>query len=88
MLAHLANYELWEEEKEVIKKDLKTSDDESGTWSKYLLKGKQYTIALQLAYDTEQGKDMIHLDIQTSADLKEKLEALDLFQSLFSDLIE
>ena len=38
------------------------------------------------ANDGEEGNDMIHIRIITSADLKPKLEALDLFQALFKNL--
>lgn len=41
---------------------------------------------LKLAYDVEEGSDMIHIEIKTVADLKEKLEALNFFQSMFKEL--
>ncbi len=43
-------------------------------------------MAVVLTYDSEEGTDMVHIKIKTVADLKPKLEALDLFQSLFKQL--
>lgn len=88
MLSHIADYELTQEERGLIKEELQTTNDEKGIWSTYLLKGKQHEIELRLAYDDEEGTDMVHLKLVTSTELKEKLESLNLFQSLFKELIE
>ncbi|MCE7995650.1 MAG: hypothetical protein HEP71_26970 [Roseivirga sp.] len=88
MLSHLADYQLSAEERDLIKEELATTNDEKGVWSHYVLKCQQYEIELSLAYDGEEGADMVHLKLLTSAELKEKLESLNLFQSLFKELVE
>ena len=88
MLAQIAEYDLWDEEREAIKIGLIGTNDEKNAWFDYVIKGKKHTIELKLAYDDEEGTDMIHLRIKTSMELKEKLETLNLFQSMFKELIE
>ena len=45
-----------------------------------------YKIDFKFAFDAEEGKDMIHIQLRTDIELKEKIETLDLFQSMFSEL--
>ncbi|MEN8122108.1 MAG: hypothetical protein ABFS35_17295 [Bacteroidota bacterium] len=88
MLSHLANYEISKDEREGIKIGLSETDDEKDIWFDYHIKGKVENIELKLAYDNEERSDMVHIQIQTSNELKEKIELLNLFQSMFSELIE
>lgn len=87
MFSKLIQYEILEEELLAIKDDLKGTNDEKGFWSKYLIKGETYQIDFKFAYDAEEGSDMIHLKLETSKELEEKIAALDLFQSMFDELI-
>ena len=86
MLSHLTDYKLDQEEIEFVKQELRGTNDEKNQWATYKLDGKANKMALAFAYDSEEGTDMIHIKIKTSADLKPKLEALDLFQCLFKQL--
>ncbi|MVO09976.1 hypothetical protein GOQ30_12465 [Flavobacterium sp. TP390] len=86
MLSALVESKLTLEEIEYLKQEIRGTNDEKGLWTTYQLNGKLKNISLSLAYDGEEGNDMIHIRIITSADLKPKLEALDLFQALFKNL--
>src|ERR1700741_3465760 len=86
MLSHLADYKINEEEIELIKQELRGTNDEKNQWTTYKLDGKSNNMSLTFAFDSEEGKDMIHIKIKTSQDLKPKLEALNLFQCLFKQL--
>lgn len=86
MLSNLADYKLDNDEFNVIKQELRGTDDEKNQWTIYKLTGNAYNMTITMAYDAEEGTDMIHIRIKTSADLKPKLEALNLFQSLFKKL--
>jgi hypothetical protein len=88
MLSYLADYNFSKEDREVIELELKTTNDEQNVWNEYILNGKKHTIQLRLANDSEEGSSMIHLELRTSKKLKQKLEALNLFQSIFKELIE
>ena len=88
MISHLAEYDLWDEEREAIMLGLNGTNDEKVIWFDFLLKGNLYSIKLKFAYDDEEGPDMIHLGIETSHQLREKLESVNLFQSMFRELIE
>ncbi len=86
MFCKLIEYDIWEEEQKSIKIDLKNTNDEKGLWTKYACEGKKYKIDFEFAFDAEEGKDMIHIQLRTDKELKEKIEALNLFQSMFSEL--
>ncbi len=86
MLSHLAGCQIGTEELEYLKQELQGTNDEENRWISYNLNGSLNSIKLSLAYDAEEGNDMIHLKIQATEDLMPKLEALDLFQSLFKQL--
>ncbi|HRG00997.1 MAG TPA: hypothetical protein PKZ75_07770 [Bacteroidia bacterium] len=86
MLAELAKYQISQDEIEAIKIGLVNTSDEKNNWFDYILYGETYKINLKLAYDTEEGPDMIHINIKTSFELEQKLQALNLFQSMFRQL--
>lgn len=86
MLSELAKYKISQDEIEAIKVGLVDTSDEKNNWFDYVLHGETYKVNLRLAYDTEEGTDMIHINIQTSFELEQKIHALDLFQSLFRQL--
>ena len=88
MLAYLAEYNLWDEEREVIKIGLNGTNDEKNIWFDYLIEGKMYSLGLKFAFDDEEETDMICISIETSIELKEKLESLNSFQCMFKELIE
>lgn len=88
MLSHLAEYDLCDDERKVIKMGLRGTNDEKNIWFDYSLKGNKYVIELSLAFDDEEGSDMLHMSIKTSVDLKQQIEMLDLFQAMFKELIE
>ncbi|WNJ17135.1 hypothetical protein [Pontibacter sp. G13] len=86
MLAELSKYKLDEIEIGIIQNDLKGTNDELNQWTNYPLYGKYFKMDLQFAYDAEEKLDMIHIKIKTNSILKEKLEALNLFQCMFTKL--
>lgn len=86
MLSELAKYQFSQDELEAIKVGLADTSDEINKWFEYKLHGESYEIKLKLAYDTEESPDMVHINIQTSVELEQKLEALNLFQCLFRQL--
>ena len=86
LLAALADYDLWDEELEVIKEGLIGTNDENNIWMEYPIKGKKYSLDLKLAYDAEEGNDMIHVGITAPDLLKDKLEALNLFQCMVMEI--
>jgi len=88
ILSHLADYELSELERNAIRLELKDTNDEKGIWSDYILNGSQNKIKLKFAYDDEERTDMIHLRIETSIELKEKIEFMNFIQAMFKELIE
>ena len=75
MFAELSDYELDENEIEIIKKGLIGTNNELNQWANF-----------QFAYDDEDHPNMIHIKIKTDSILKEKIEVLDLFQSMFLKL--
>ena len=85
-LAEISKYDLSEIEIETMKQELIDTNDELNRWANYCFKGQLFTLSLELAHDAEEGKDMTHIRIQTTKDLKEKLEMLNLFQCLFKRL--
>lgn len=85
MFCLLVNYELMDGEREAINLELQDTNSELNNWGMYILKGTKHTINIKLAYDDE--KDLIYFDINTSYELKEKIECLDFFQGLFKELI-
>jgi hypothetical protein len=86
MLAVLSNYDLDEMEVEIIKQELIGTNDELNQWANYRFEGKDFKMDLQFAYDAEERSDMIHIIIRTTSILKNKLEMLALFQSMFKEL--
>ena len=86
MIAELANYDMTQADLDAIKIGLIDTCDEKNNWFEYKLNGETYNVTLRLAYDDEEGTDMIHINIQTSFELEQKIQALDLFQSLFKQL--
>ncbi|MEH0153046.1 hypothetical protein V6R21_02810 [Limibacter armeniacum] len=85
MLAVLSGYELDEVGIDIVKQDLKYTNNEKEQWMTYVLNGSKHTIKLKLAYDAEDNPDMIHIVIWADKELKEKLEMLDLFQCMFKN---
>ncbi len=83
MLSYLADYKLDTPEIEYLRQELRGTNDELNKWTQYKLGGRLECIIINLAFDAEEGYDMIHIRINASANLKAKLEALSLFQSLF-----
>jgi|GEM_PF-2781633 len=86
ILSALSKYDLDDIEVEIIQTDLIGTNDELNQWTNYPLDGKDFKMELQFAYDAEEKTDMIHLKITTDLILKEKLEALDLFQGMLKKL--
>ncbi len=86
MLAQLTKYELDEIKIDTIKYGLIDTNDELNQWTSYRFDGQKNNIEIELAYDAEESTDMIHIKIRTSITLKDKVEALDLFQSMFKEL--
>ena len=84
MLEFLAGYEMDIVEPAVIKDGLKGTNED--IWFEWRFPGKKHTIHMKFAYDEEEGPDMIHISIKTDCALKEKLEAMNLFQCLFKEL--
>lgn len=87
MFSKLIDYEFWEGEKELIKSELRNTNDEKEIWSENFLEGKEYNLELNFAFD-DNDRDIIHIRLSTDSKLKEKIEALDLFQSIFRELKE
>ena len=87
MFSSLIDYEMWIEEKEAIQVELMGTNNDMAKWGSYVLKGKPYTINLKFAFDSDDS-DIVHFEVLTQMELAEKIEMLDLFQSLFSHLIE
>lgn len=85
MLAALSKYEIDEEEFEIIKQDLRGTNNDRNEFLNYTLNGKLYELKLRLAYDGD-NNDIAFITITTNKSLRDKLEALDLFQSLFRNL--
>lgn len=90
MLSYLVEYRLDQNEIEVIRQELIGTNDERNQWTTYKFDGKLNNMELTFAFDDEEGNDMIHIKIKTSAELTPKLEALNLFQCLFKrlDIVE
>ncbi|TJZ49311.1 hypothetical protein FAZ15_22340 [Sphingobacterium olei] len=86
MLSYLIDYKIGEEEIKILKLELQGTNDEKNQWITHKLNGKLNSISLNLAYDDEEGSDMIHIKIKCSPNLKPQLEALNLFQTLFKNL--
>jgi hypothetical protein len=86
MLSKLAGYQLDKEEIDIIHQELRGTNDDKNLWLTYHFEGKLNIMKLYMAYVAEQSTDMIFIKISTSADLKPKLQALDLFQSIFKQL--
>ncbi|AHM59294.1 hypothetical protein D770_05135 [Flammeovirgaceae bacterium 311] len=86
LLASLVDYDLWDEEIESIKSALIGTNDESNIWTEYSMKGRKYSLGLKLAHDAEKRTDMIHISINATHIIQEKLEALNLFQSMVKEL--
>lgn len=76
VLSHLTDYKLDPDELETIRQELRGTNDEKNQWSMHKLDGKKHKMVLTFAYDAEDGPDMIHIKIKTSADLKPKLDGL------------
>ena len=74
-----------EVEPEVIMAGLAGTSDEKGKWFEWQFLGKEHTIKMELAYEEEQP-NMIIINVTTDDVLKEKLEAMNLFQCLFKEL--
>ena len=49
MISHLAEYDLWDEEREAIMLGLNGTNDEKVIWFDFLLKGNLYSIKLKFA---------------------------------------
>lgn len=86
MISEIINCELFDGEIEVIKEELRNTNDEKEIWYSHLLTGKKIKLNIALAYDGEEGKDMIHIKILSEGNLRVKLETLNLFQSMFNKL--
>ena len=86
MLAELSKYELDEIEIETIKHALNGTNDELNQWTNYQFEGKEFKMEFEFAHDAEEKSDMIHLNIRTESKIKDKLEFLNLFQCMFSEL--
>jgi hypothetical protein len=86
MLSYLVEYRLDPEEIEFIRQELLSTNNERNQWMTYKFDGKLNNMKLTFALDDEEGNDMIHIKVKTSAVLKPKLEALNLFQCLFKRL--
>lgn len=88
ILTHLIDYDLSDIERDVIKNELAGTNDEQNLWSDYQFTGIKHHLSLRLAYDAEEGSDLIHLRIETHKNLQNTIEAMNLFQSMFKELIE
>ena len=86
LLAKLCQYDLSEDELEGIRHELTGTNDEQDQWAEYPIIGQKHQLAMKLAYDAEEKEDMIHLRIETNAELRVQLEMLDLFQSMVKNL--
>ena len=86
MFAELSDYELDEIEIEIIKKGLIGTNDELNQWANYQFNGKKFKMDFQFAYDGEEHPEIVHIRIKTDSSLKEKIEALNLFQGIFLKL--
>lgn len=86
MLAELSKYTLDEFDLETIQQQLTGTNDELNLWTDYEFHGSQFPMTIQFAYDAEENHAMIHVKIKTTIDLKDKLVALNLFQSMFKEL--
>lgn len=86
MIAELISYELSDDEIALIKEALTSTNDEREIWYSHPLNGLKTELRIELAYDGEEGEEMIHIRIHTTEDMRIKLETLDLFQSLFGKL--
>jgi hypothetical protein len=86
ILSQYAKYKLDEIEIETIRHNLIGTNNELDRWAHYCFDGSKYRIEMQFAYDDAENSDMIHIKLNSSTDLKEKFEILDLFQSTFKNL--
>ena len=88
MVAQLTDCKIVDGEIDVIKNELKNTNDQKGIWYSHQLNNSNNQLKIKLAYDDEEGMDMIHIRILTNVHLKTQLETLNLFQSLFSKIEE
>ena len=86
MLSSLIKYRLEPEEIEIIKENIRNTDDENNVWYNYSLVKNSKSIHLQFAYDTEEKPEMLHLIIKTDQKFKNSLELIDSFQCRFKNL--
>lgn len=83
MLAELIDYPLCDEEREIIKLELQTTDDEKEIWSEYSFENKRNVILINFAKD--HNADIVFIKIKTSQKFKENLETINMIQELFSE---
>src|SRR5688572_9780996 len=86
LLAHIAEYDLNQDEVVAIKHGLTGTNDELDRWTDYRFEGRKAHIAFQFAYDDAEQEDMIHIRITTSAILEEQVEMVLSFQAFFKAL--
>lgn len=84
-IALLVDYDLEEEEIDLIKEELRGTDDEKDHWGFYFLSGKKNKLTIYFAYDSEEGNDMIHICMQAAGDFLIQLETLNLIQAHLSE---
>ena len=84
-IAIIIGYDLEKEEIDLIKEELRGTNDEKKHWGSYLFYGKEKRLLIQLAYDGEEGSDMIHIRIPAEGKFLIQLETLNLIQSILND---
>ncbi len=85
MLERLIDYEMSPGEVQAIRLGLIGTNNEDDKWFEWQFQGASYTLDLELSYDDEES-DIICIHINTDDVLREQLELVDTFQSLFKDL--
>jgi predicted adenine nucleotide alpha hydrolase (AANH) superfamily ATPase len=86
MLSYISDYDYQEYELDAIQNELRNTNDEKEIWGTYSFIGRKHRLDFTFAYDDEEGEDMIHFKIKAPIELKEKLEMVNTFQSLFREL--
>ncbi|MEO1653134.1 MAG: hypothetical protein AAFU64_06290 [Bacteroidota bacterium] len=81
VLASFAEYQLKEEELQLITKNLRISNQQLDKWLDYFLVGKKASIDLHLASD-HKDSHLIHIRLKSLKILREKIETLDRIQAL------
>ncbi len=84
-ISMIIEYDILEEEFELIKEELRGTNDEKDNWGSYLLSGKKHQLKIKLAYDAEEGFDMIHISTPANGELLTQLKTLDLIKDLFQE---